>query len=67
MNRTLKNKNKSKQVGGNNSINVLCWNICWQAMKGEATGSAPILGALCAGTEINRKTKLNGCATNVRL
>ena len=69
MNRTLKktfkNKNKLKQVGGNDSINVLSWNICWQAMKGEAKGSAPILGALCAGTEFNRKTKLNVCATNV--
>jgi hypothetical protein len=66
MNRTLKNKNKPKQVGGNNSINVLCWNICWQAMKGEAKGSAPILGAKCAETEINSRTKLNECSTNVR-
>ena len=66
MNRTLKNKNKPKQVGGNNSINVLCWNICWQAMKGEAKGSAPILGAKCAEREINRRTKLNECSTNVR-
>jgi len=69
MNRTLKktfkNKNKLKQEGGNNSIKVLSWNICWQAMKGEAKGSAPILGAVCARTEFNRKTKLNVCSTNV--
>jgi hypothetical protein len=69
MNRTLKktfkNKNKSKQEGGNNSKNVLSWNICWQAMKGEAKGSAPILGAKCAGTEFNSRTKLNECSTNV--
>uniref|UniRef100_A0A6C0KQX1 Endonuclease/exonuclease/phosphatase domain-containing protein n=1 Tax=viral metagenome TaxID=1070528 RepID=A0A6C0KQX1_9ZZZZ len=63
--KTLKNKNKLKQEGGNNSINVLSWNICWQAMKGEAKGSAPILGAKCAKTEFNRITKLNECSTNV--
>ena len=63
--KTLKNKNKLKQEGGNNSINVLSWNICWQAMKGEAKGSAPILGAVCARTEFNHKTKLNACSTNV--
>jgi hypothetical protein len=69
MNRTLKktfkNKNKLKQEGGNNSIKVLSWNICWQAMKGEAKGSAPILGAVCARTKFNRITKLNECSTNV--
>jgi len=63
--KTLKNKNKLKQVGGNESINVLCWNICWQAMKGEATGSAPILGASCSRTEIDPITGLNVCSTNV--
>jgi hypothetical protein len=69
MNRTLKktfkNKNKLKQEGGNNSINVLSWNICWQAMKGEAKGSAPILGGVCARREFNSRTKLNECSTNV--
>jgi hypothetical protein len=63
--KTLKNKNKLKQVGGNESINVLCWNICWQAMKGEAIGSASILGASCLRTAIDPKTGLNVCSTNV--
>jgi hypothetical protein len=63
--KTVKNKNKLKQVGGNESINVLCWNICWQAMKGEAIGSASILGASCLRTEINPLTGLNVCSTNV--
>jgi endonuclease/exonuclease/phosphatase family metal-dependent hydrolase len=63
--KTVKNKNKLKQVGGNDSINVLCWNICWQAMKGVATGSAPILGASCSRTEIDPITGLNVCSTNV--
>jgi hypothetical protein len=63
--KTLKNKNKLKQVGGNESINVLCWNICWQAMKGVATGSAPILGESCLRTTIDPITGLNVCSTNV--
>jgi hypothetical protein len=63
--KTVKNKNKLKQVGGNESINVLCWNICWQAMKGVPTGSAPILGASCLRTAIDPITGLNVCSTNV--
>jgi hypothetical protein len=63
--KTVKNKNKLKQVGGNESINVLCWNICWQAMKGVATGSAPILGASCSRIPSDPITKLNICSTNV--
>jgi hypothetical protein len=63
--KTVKNKNKLKQVGGNDSINVLCWNICWQAMKGVAAGSALILGASCSRTAIDPITGLNVCSTNV--
>ena len=65
--KTFKKKYKLKQTGGNNSINVLNWNICWEAMVGDIVGqgSAPILGATCSITEINRRTKLNECATNV--
>ena len=58
-------KKKLKQIGGSDSINVLTWNICWQAMEGESSGSAPILGTICSTTETNPKTKLNMCTTNV--
>jgi hypothetical protein len=34
-------------------------------MKGEAIGSAPILGASCSRIPIDPKTGLNVCSTNV--
>ena len=46
--KTVKKK-RSKQIGGSDSINVLTWNICWQAMKGKATatGTANTLARTC--------------------
>ena len=60
---TFKKKKPLKQFGGSNTINVLSWNICWQAMLGVASGSAPILGKVCG--KPSESKPLNTCANNV--
>ena len=64
-NKTVKKK-RSKQTGGNNSINVLTWNICWQAMKGEKAenGTANTLATTCSSSLTNQDG-LNRCVKNV--
>ena len=59
-------KKKLKQIGGSDSINVLTWNICWQAMKGEQTtnGSANDLAGTCSSS-LTDSDGLNGCVKNV--
>ena len=58
-------KKKLKQIGGSDSINVLTWNICWQAMEGKAitNGSANDLARTCSS--LTNSDGLNGCVTNV--
>ena len=58
-------KNRSIQFGGNDSINVLSWNICWEAMEGSETpnGTAKVLAKTCSLLPI--VNGLNGCANNV--
>ena len=62
-------KKKLKQIGGSDSINVLTWNICWQAMKGEqaTNGSANDLAGTCSSltNQDGNSDELNGCVKNV--
>ena len=64
--KTVKKK-RSKQIGGSDSINVLTWNICWQAMKGETTtnGTANALATTCSTSSLTNADGLNRCVKNV--